>query len=58
MADQLADEQRNVRLFAFGVGRGVDRGELQHMVAASAPGSSADVAERYHDLYVREEAPW
>ncbi|GIL70492.1 hypothetical protein Vretifemale_1233 [Volvox reticuliferus] len=32
MADQLADEQRHVSLFAYGVGRGVDRAELLHII--------------------------
>ncbi|GFR43717.1 hypothetical protein Agub_g4828 [Astrephomene gubernaculifera] len=32
VADQLADEQRHVSLFAYGVGRGVDRAELLHII--------------------------
>ncbi len=32
MAEQLADEQRHVSLFAYGVGRGVDRAELLHII--------------------------
>ena len=28
VAERLADEQRNVNFFAFGVGRGVDKTEL------------------------------
>ncbi|GLI58796.1 hypothetical protein VaNZ11_000557 [Volvox africanus] len=32
MSDQLADEQRHVSLFAYGVGRGVDRAELLHII--------------------------
>ncbi|EFJ51063.1 collagen-related protein [Volvox carteri f. nagariensis] len=35
MAEQLADEQRYVTLFAYGVGRGVDRAELLHIIGGA-----------------------
>ncbi|KXZ52905.1 hypothetical protein GPECTOR_8g284 [Gonium pectorale] len=52
VAEQLADEQRHVSLFAYGVGRGVDRAELLHIIggpptcpmvshAIPAPGGAA-----------------
>ncbi|KAG2499073.1 hypothetical protein HYH03_003256 [Edaphochlamys debaryana] len=42
VADQLADEQRHVSLFAYGVGRGVDRAELLHIIGG--PPTCAAVA--------------
>ncbi|PNH12224.1 Ankyrin repeat domain-containing protein [Tetrabaena socialis] len=50
MAEQLADEQRHVSLFAYGVGRGVDRAELLHVIggpptcAAVSPHAAAAAA--------------
>ena len=37
MARRLADEQPLVELWAFGVGRGVDRQELLHIIAGQDP---------------------
>lgn len=55
MARRLADEQRHVSLHAFGVGRGVDRGELLRIVGATRP----ETAEaRYLGLCTLDEAPW
>lgn len=55
MARRLADEQSNVSLHAFGVGRGVDRGELLRIVGATQP-ETAD--GRYLGLCTLDEAPW
>lgn len=38
MAERLSDEQRHVSLYAYGVGRGVDRAELLHVLGAPHPG--------------------
>ncbi len=37
MARRLADEQPHVSLYAFGVGRGVDKQELVHIISAKDP---------------------
>jgi hypothetical protein len=37
MARRLADEQPHVDLYAFGVGRGVDKQELVHIISAKDP---------------------
>jgi hypothetical protein len=42
MAARLADEQGNVRLHAYGVGRGVDKQELLRICAARDPASAED----------------
>lgn len=55
MASRLADEQGPVAMYAFGVGRGVDKQELLRIVGATQPAAAAD---RYFDLCVRDEAPW
>jgi hypothetical protein len=56
-AARLADEQHGVQVWAFGVGRGVDRSELLRIVAAAAPGGACP-EDRYLELCVREEVPW
>ncbi|MEW5299638.1 MAG: hypothetical protein WDW38_004313 [Sanguina aurantia] len=61
MAERLADEQRNVSLFAFGVGRGIDKTELLNIIGTSAgneSGSPTAATERYLDLYVQEGPIW
>ena len=56
MAARLADEQAGVSLHAFGVGRGVDRQELIHIVGGAG---GADGAEgHYLPLCTLDEAPW
>lgn len=55
MAARLADEQRNVQLFAYGVGRGVDKSELVKIISASG---SEDAELRYVDLCVHDDPPW
>lgn len=57
MAARLADEQANVGLWAFGVGRGVDAAEIQRILEGPQSCKKAG-AERYHDLMVRDDAPW
>jgi uncharacterized protein YegL len=54
---RLVDEQGNVALHAFGVGRGVDRVELLRIVGGACP-SGEDAANRYLPLMVLEDAPW
>ncbi|KAF8069487.1 COL14A1 [Scenedesmus sp. PABB004] len=60
MVARLADEQANVALWCFGVGRGVDAGELRRIIAAAGAGGHGDAAaaERYVELCVRDDAPW
>lgn len=61
VASQLADEQPGACMFAFGVGRGVDRSELLHIAEVAPPRGSAKLKppeERYMDLFYKEEAPW
>lgn len=55
MAARLGDEQANVRVHAYGVGRGVDKQELLRICAARDPDSAED---RYMGLMVLDEAPW
>lgn len=55
MAARLGDEQANVRLHAYGVGRGVDKQELLRICAARDPDTAED---RYLALMVLDEAPW
>lgn len=55
MAARLVDEQNGVALHAFGVGRGVDRGELLKIIRA---GDAANAAERYLPLMVLDDPPW
>ncbi|KAG7668192.1 hypothetical protein KSW81_002091 [Nannochloris sp. 'desiccata'] len=54
---RLVDEQGNVALHAFGVGRGVDRVELLRIVGGACP-AREDAANRYLPLMVLEDAPW
>jgi hypothetical protein len=42
MAARLGDEQANVRLHAYGVGRGVDKQELLRICAARDPDTAED----------------
>lgn len=60
MTAQLADEQPGTSMFAFGVGRGVDRQELLRIIEPGAPACTrhAPAAERYLDLFVKDDAPW
>ena len=64
-AARLADEMPGARVWALGVGRGVDRGELARVLsgaAAAAPprggGGGGGGGARYLDLCVRDDAPW
>ena len=56
MVSRLADEQSHVGLFAFGVGRGVDKGELVTIIEGAVGKGKGE--ERYVELCVRDEAPW
>jgi hypothetical protein len=56
MMERLADEQANVSLHAFGVGRGVDKTELLRIIAAC--GRDIPAEDRYTGLRVLDEAPW
>jgi uncharacterized protein YegL len=56
-AGRLADEQQGVQVWAFGVGRGVDRSELLRIVGAATQ-AGARPEDRYLELCVREEVPW
>uniref|UniRef100_A0A383V3G9 VWFA domain-containing protein n=1 Tax=Tetradesmus obliquus TaxID=3088 RepID=A0A383V3G9_TETOB len=58
MVGQLADEQANVGLWAFGVGRGVDVGELVRIIEGAGGAAKGLGAERYVELCVRDDAPW
>ncbi|KAA6422962.1 MAG: hypothetical protein FRX49_06951 [Trebouxia sp. A1-2] len=51
----MAEEQGNVSIYSFGVGSGVDRAELDKIVAASG---SSDVDCRYMALAVHPESLW
>ncbi len=55
MAERLADEQANVSIFALGVGRGVERTELDRIVAVCG---ADKVATRYIPLCTIDENPW
>jgi len=57
MLSRLSDEQSRVEFHAFGVGRGVDRHELQKIVAAAATDASK-AADRFLPLMVMEDAAW
>ena len=54
MAEQLVDEQAGVAIYAFGVGRGVDKTELEKIINVCGP--HAD--NRYMALCTNDEAPW
>eukprot|EP00898_Chlorokybus_atmophyticus_P005802 jgi/Chlat1/6222/Chrsp44S05811 len=56
-AERVADELENVSLFAFGVGRGVDKAELTRIVSAVDGNKHGDNG-RYLGLRTLEEAPW
>ena len=55
MAERLVDEQAAVSIFAFGVGRGVDKTELEKIINVCGP-CVADT--RYMALCTNDEAPW
>jgi len=58
---QLADEHPNTTLFAFGVGRGIDRAECIAMIEAGRPANGCKFprgSERYIDLFFKDEGPW
>jgi uncharacterized protein YegL len=57
ITSRLVDEQGNVALHAFGVGRGVDRVELLRIISGACP-AGEDPAHRYLPLMVLEDAPW
>lgn len=55
MAERLVDEQGRVSIFALGVGRGVEKAELERIIAVCG----ADKASgRYTPLCTIDEAPW
>ena len=63
MAQQLADEQGGVSMFAFGVGRGVEKDQLQEIISPCCPHTKAgerykDKDERYFDLFFKLDGPW
>ncbi|CAL8468573.1 g8113 [Coccomyxa elongata] len=55
MAERLADEQANVSIFALGVGRGVEKTEMQRIIGVCG---ADKVALRYIPLCTLDEAPW
>jgi len=55
MAERLADEQANVSIFALGVGRGVEKSEMQRIISVCG---ADKVASRYIPLCTLDEAPW
>lgn len=56
MAERLVDEQGPcVSIWGFGVGRSVDKTELEKIINVCGP-KSAD--NRYLALCTNEEAPW
>lgn len=55
MAERLADEQAHVSIFALGVGRGVEKTEMQKIIGVCG---ADKVAARYIPLYTLDEAPW
>ncbi len=55
MAERLADEQANVSIFALGVGRGVEKTEMERIIAVCGDDK---VALRYIALSTLDEAPW
>ncbi|KAL6749162.1 hypothetical protein V8C86DRAFT_2855079 [Haematococcus lacustris] len=63
-ATKLCNELQGCVLAAFGVGRGVDRGELLHIITGTLPGpnssqpAEAELAGHYLDLFTREDHPW
>ena len=55
MAERLVDEQSGVAFFALGVGRGVEKSELDRIIAVCGPHVAAS---RYTPLCTIDEAPW
>ena len=53
---RMADEQGNVALHAFGVGRGADKHEMMKIVCGACDDEQA--ANRYLPLMVLDDAPW
>jgi len=58
MVARLSDEQSNVALWAFGVGRGVDSAELIRIIKGPGETCKGLGQQRYLDLCVRDDAPW
>jgi hypothetical protein len=58
MVSRLSDEQRNVGLWAFGVGRGVDSAELMRIIEGPREACKGLGVEQYMDLCVRDDVPW
>ncbi len=55
MAERLVDEQAGVAIFALGVGRGVEKTELDRIIGVCGE----DLApSRYMPLCTIDEAPW
>ncbi|KAG2453640.1 hypothetical protein HYH02_001853 [Chlamydomonas schloesseri] len=52
VADQLADEQRHVSLFAYGVGRGVDRAELLHIIGGPPTCTHVPLSHAHHHYHL------
>ena len=55
MAERLVDEQAGVSIFAFGVGRGVEKTELEKIINVCGPGAAET---RYMALCTSDDAPW
>jgi hypothetical protein len=58
MVGRLVDEQANIGLWAFGVGRGVDSAELMRIIEGPGDTFKGLGQERYLELCVRDDAPW
>lgn len=64
MTQQLADEH-HPSMFAFGVGRGVEKEQLEDVIAPCAPNPETHAgrkymapSERYMDLFYKLDGPW
>ena len=55
MAERLVDEQAGVAIFALGVGRGVEKTELDRIIGVCGTDKAA---ARYMPLCTIDEAPW
>ena len=55
MAERLVDEQSGVAIFALGIGRGVEKAELERIIAVCGRDKAA---ARYTPLCTIDEAPW
>ena len=55
MAERLVDEQSGVAFFALGVGRGVEKTELDRIIGVCGEDK---VPSRYMPLCTIDEAPW